>query len=221
MTGPLSEAAVRSLFIGRARRDEAGAPGRAAPETLPTGGPLCRQRSRPRRDRHRPPRDVRRPRREARRRRAGARVGTPTARRCARRRARARSTSTPRRSPTPSRAPSSSSSPCRSARSSQTTRDVLAAALAGRHGDRRRLDEARARAGIDDERFVPGHPIAGGATGGPTRASADLFDAATWLLTPLPTTERRAPRARRAVRDGARRARRSARRGGRTTGCSR
>jgi prephenate dehydrogenase len=47
----------------------------------------------------------------------------------------------------------------------------------------------RGLAGIDDIRFVPGHPIAGGHTGGPTRASADLFDAAAWLLTPLPTTD--------------------------------
>ena len=37
---------------------------------------------------------------------------------------------------------------------------------------------------IDDPRFVPGHPVAGGATGGPARATADLFDAATWFLTP-------------------------------------
>jgi len=44
----------------------------------------------------------------------------------------------------------------------------------------------RALAAIDDPRFVPGHPIAGGATGGPSRATADLFDAATWFLTPTP-----------------------------------
>jgi prephenate dehydrogenase len=37
---------------------------------------------------------------------------------------------------------------------------------------------------ITDPRFVPGHPVAGGATGGPARAAADLFDAATWFLTP-------------------------------------
>jgi prephenate dehydrogenase len=37
---------------------------------------------------------------------------------------------------------------------------------------------------IADPRFVPGHPVAGGATGGPARAAADLFDAATWFLTP-------------------------------------
>jgi prephenate dehydrogenase len=46
----------------------------------------------------------------------------------------------------------------------------------------------RALAAIDDPRFVPGHPIAGGATGGPARAAADLFDAATWFLTPTPTS---------------------------------
>lgn len=43
-------------------------------------------------------------------------------------------------------------------------------------------------AGIEDARFVPGHPVAGGATGGPARAAADLFDGATWFLTPLPST---------------------------------
>lgn len=42
---------------------------------------------------------------------------------------------------------------------------------------------------IDDPRFVPGHPLAGGATGGPARAAADLFDGALWFLTPSPATE--------------------------------
>ena len=42
----------------------------------------------------------------------------------------------------------------------------------------------RALAAIDDARFVAGHPLAGGATGGPARASADLFDGAVWFLTP-------------------------------------
>jgi prephenate dehydrogenase len=42
----------------------------------------------------------------------------------------------------------------------------------------------RPLASITDPRFVPGHPVAGGATGGPARAAADLFDAATWFLTP-------------------------------------
>jgi prephenate dehydrogenase len=48
----------------------------------------------------------------------------------------------------------------------------------------------RTLASVADPRFVPGHPVAGGATGGPTRAAADLFDAATWFLTP---TEASAP----------------------------
>jgi len=42
----------------------------------------------------------------------------------------------------------------------------------------------RPLASIADPRFVPGHPVAGGATGGPTRATADLFDAATWFFAP-------------------------------------
>jgi prephenate dehydrogenase len=42
----------------------------------------------------------------------------------------------------------------------------------------------RSLATVSDSRFVPGHPVAGGVTGGPERAAADLFDAATWFLTP-------------------------------------
>jgi prephenate dehydrogenase len=44
-------------------------------------------------------------------------------------------------------------------------------------------------AAVEDPRFVPGHPLAGGASGGPARAAADLFDGATWFLTPLPSTD--------------------------------
>jgi prephenate dehydrogenase len=43
--------------------------------------------------------------------------------------------------------------------------------------------------GIHDPRLVPGHPLAGGATGGPARAAADLFDGARWFLTPSPSTD--------------------------------
>ena len=46
----------------------------------------------------------------------------------------------------------------------------------------------RPLASLADPRFVPGHPVAGGATGGPARAAADLFDAATWFLTPNETS---------------------------------
>jgi prephenate dehydrogenase len=49
---------------------------------------------------------------------------------------------------------------------------------------KRRLTEA-----VDDPRFVPGHPVAGGETSGPDRATAELFDGATWFLTPRPATE--------------------------------
>jgi prephenate dehydrogenase len=42
---------------------------------------------------------------------------------------------------------------------------------------------------FEDHRLVPGHPLAGGASGGPSRASADLFDGATWFLTPLPASD--------------------------------
>jgi prephenate dehydrogenase len=41
----------------------------------------------------------------------------------------------------------------------------------------------------DDPRFVGGHPICGAETHGPARASADLFEGATWFLTPMATTE--------------------------------
>jgi prephenate dehydrogenase len=70
----------------------------------------------------------------------------------------------------------------------ETARQVLAAAPA----DATVTDVGstkRALAAIEDARFVPGHPLAGGHTGGPGRAAADLFDAATWLLTPLPATD--------------------------------
>jgi len=46
----------------------------------------------------------------------------------------------------------------------------------------------RALAALEDARFVPGHPVAGGVTGGPRRAAADLFDGATWFLTPTAAT---------------------------------
>jgi prephenate dehydrogenase len=39
-----------------------------------------------------------------------------------------------------------------------------------------------------DPRFVGGHPICGAETRGPGRATAELFDGATWFLTPLAGT---------------------------------
>lgn len=40
-----------------------------------------------------------------------------------------------------------------------------------------------------DARYVGGHPICGAETRGPERASPDLFESATWFLTPLRTTD--------------------------------
>ncbi len=43
-------------------------------------------------------------------------------------------------------------------------------------------------AALDDPRFVGGHPLAGAETSGVQHARTDLFDGATWYLTPTPTT---------------------------------
>jgi prephenate dehydrogenase len=43
-------------------------------------------------------------------------------------------------------------------------------------------------AACEDPRFVGGHPLAGAETSGVEQARADLFDEATWYLTPRPTT---------------------------------
>ncbi len=43
-------------------------------------------------------------------------------------------------------------------------------------------------AAIRDPRFVGGHPLAGAETAGVEHARADLFDGATWYLTPTPQT---------------------------------
>ncbi len=42
----------------------------------------------------------------------------------------------------------------------------------------------------EDPRFVGGHPLAGAETAGVTHAREDLFDGATWYLTPAPTADR-------------------------------
>jgi prephenate dehydrogenase len=45
----------------------------------------------------------------------------------------------------------------------------------------------RVAAAFDDERFVGGHPLAGGEAAGVEHAREDLFQGATWYLTPAPT----------------------------------
>jgi prephenate dehydrogenase len=42
---------------------------------------------------------------------------------------------------------------------------------------------------LDDARFIGGHPLAGAESSGVEYAREDLFDNATWYLTPGPTTE--------------------------------
>ena len=41
---------------------------------------------------------------------------------------------------------------------------------------------------VRDERFIGGHPLAGAANAGVRHARAELFDGATWYLTPTPHT---------------------------------
>lgn len=41
---------------------------------------------------------------------------------------------------------------------------------------------------VDDERFVGGHPMAGAESAGVDHARPDLFEGATWFLTPVATT---------------------------------
>ncbi len=49
--------------------------------------------------------------------------------------------------------------------------------------------KATVAAAVDDPRFVPGHPMAGSEQEGVDGADAELFDGATWVLTPTPATD--------------------------------
>ena len=103
----------------------------------------------------------------------------------ARRDRRARATRSPRRS----RAPTSAfvAAPVRA------LPGVVAEALAAAGPDCVVTDVGstkRAVVGaVDDPRFIGGHPLAGAETAGVEHARADLFDGATWYLTPTPRTE--------------------------------
>jgi prephenate dehydrogenase len=44
-------------------------------------------------------------------------------------------------------------------------------------------------AAVEDPRFIGGHPLAGAESAGVANARANLFDGATWFLTPSPTTQ--------------------------------
>ena len=70
----------------------------------------------------------------------------------------------------------------------ETVQEVLAAApddcvVTDVGSTKRPLD------GLADRRFVGGHPLAGAETAGVEHARADLFDGATWYLTPSKSSE--------------------------------
>jgi prephenate dehydrogenase len=70
--------------------------------------------------------------------------------------------------------------------------DAVAAALAAAPRDCVVSDVGSTKRAVvsahDDPRFVGGHPLAGAETSGVEHARADLFEDATWYLTPAPTT---------------------------------
>jgi prephenate dehydrogenase len=70
--------------------------------------------------------------------------------------------------------------------------DVIAEALAAAAGDCAVSDVGSTKravvAGNADARFIGGHPLAGAETAGVANARADLFDGATWYLTPAQHT---------------------------------
>jgi prephenate dehydrogenase len=70
--------------------------------------------------------------------------------------------------------------------------DAVGAALAAAPPDAVVSDVGSTKRAVvaahDDPRFVGGHPLAGAETSGVEHARADLFDGATWYLTPVATT---------------------------------
>jgi prephenate dehydrogenase len=70
--------------------------------------------------------------------------------------------------------------------------EVTAAALAAAPADCVVTDVGSTKraivAALDDSRFVGGHPLAGAETSGVQHARGDLFDGATWYLTPTSRT---------------------------------
>jgi prephenate dehydrogenase len=70
--------------------------------------------------------------------------------------------------------------------------EIVAQALAGAGDDCVVTDVGSTKravvAGADDPRFVGGHPLAGAETAGVSFARADLFEHATWYLTPTQRT---------------------------------
>ena len=102
-----------------------------------------------------------------------------------------------RASPTPSRVPTSCSSRRRWPSCRTPCGEVLELAPPGAVvTDVGSTKSAVCAAAAGDGRFVGGHPICGAETRGPERANAELFDGATWFLTPTAGTGRRSCSAR-------------------------
>ena len=142
------------------------------------------------RGRRGPDRRLDRPRRARAPRRARCAASIPARGACSTRRSRAaRSTRRAARRRGASTAPTSRSSPRRCGALPEAVRGGAGGRRRGLRGDRRRLDQARASSrAIDDPRFIGGHPLAGAETAGVEHARADLFDGATWYLTPTART---------------------------------
>ena len=201
--GPLSERGVTLDLLGGPRRAEAG--GRGRPARAPRRRHVDRRGTRRRAARRAsaPGSSGRRSRSPPAAPAPAAAASTRTAA-CSTQAARSAASSRRLTRAKRSRTPSSSSSRCRSAPLPPSCGRLLEAA-----GPRRVVTDVastkRALAAIDDPRFVPGHPVAGGATGGPARAAADLFDGADLVPDPDRGHRARERRARRAVRRLARR----------------
>ena len=126
--------------------------------------------------------------------RAAGRRGAGLGPRARRARGRARARRARRGAPARSTRPSADAETAFVARARRRAADEVVAERAGRRrpglrGDRRRLDQARrCVARHDDPRFVGGHPLAGAETAGVAHARADLFEGATWYLTPTAST---------------------------------
>ena len=71
---------------------------------------------------------------------------------------------------------------------SSSVAEVLAAAP-GTVTDVGSTKGAVVRAARADPRFIGGHPVCGAEARGPTNARADLFEGATWFLTPVAETD--------------------------------
>ena len=76
----------------------------------------------------------------------------------------------------------------------ERSHEQVAATLAASPGDCTVTDVGSTKAGVcaaapDRVRFIGGHPVCGSEARGPEHASAELFQGATWFLTPVAETD--------------------------------